>query len=65
MSLPNSKAHSASAAEKPNTSAITAQRSGHGRWLRTITRGALIDRRRRNSFQRMRGDMPETNEAAS
>ena len=43
----------ASAAEKPNTNANTAQRSGHGRWLRTIMRGALIDRRRRSSFQRI------------
>ena len=43
MSLPNSKAHSAKAAEKPNIKATTAQRNGHGRWLRTIMRGALID----------------------
>jgi hypothetical protein len=46
------------AAEKPNTTAITAQRNGHGRWRVTMTRGALIDRRRRNSFQRMRGADP-------
>ena len=61
MSLPNSKAQSASAAEKPNTSASTAQRSGHGRWLRTIMRGALIDSRRRSNFQRMdaTNDEPE------
>lgn len=31
MSLPNSKAHIASAAENPSVSATTAQRSGHGR----------------------------------
>jgi hypothetical protein len=53
MSLPNSKAHRASAAENPKASANTAQRTGHGRWLRTIMRGALIDIRRRKSFQRI------------
>ena len=36
-----------------STTAATAQRSGQGRWLRTMTRGALTDRRRRSSFQRM------------
>ena len=36
-----------------NVGATTAQRSGHGRWLRTIMRGALIDRRRRSNFRRM------------
>jgi hypothetical protein len=41
------------AAEKPNMTATTAQRSGHGMWRRTVTRGALMDRRRRSSFQRM------------
>src|SRR3954462_14946261 len=55
MSLPNSKAHSDSAAEKPSASANTAQRSGQGRWLRTITRGALIDMRLRSNFQRILG----------
>ena len=34
MLLPNSKAQSASAAEKPNTSAITAHRNGQGSRLR-------------------------------
>ena len=53
MSLPNSNAHRPIAAENPNTSAITAQRNGQGRWRVTITRGALTDSRRRNSFQRM------------
>ena len=53
MSLPNSNAHKASAAEKPNANASTTHRSGHGRWLRTIMRGALIERRRRSSFQRI------------
>jgi hypothetical protein len=55
MSLPNSKAHKARAAENPSISASTAQRKGQGRWLRTIMRGALTDRRRRSSFQRMVG----------
>ncbi len=52
MSLPNSNAHSDKAAEKPNINAMTAQRNGHGRWLRTIMRGALTDSLRRSSFQR-------------
>ena len=54
MSLPNSNAHRPIAAEKPNTSAITAQRNGHGRCRVTMTRGAVMDSRRRNNFQRMR-----------
>jgi hypothetical protein len=41
------------AAEKPRTTAATAQRKGQGRWLRTIMRGALTESRRRSSFQRM------------
>ena len=53
MLLPNSKAHRANAAEKPNISAITTQRKGHGKWLRTIMRGALIDIRRLNNFKRI------------
>ena len=53
MSLPNSNAHIAMAAENPSTTAIKAQRNGHGKWLRTIIRGALIDSLRRNSFQRI------------
>ena len=44
MPLPNSKAHKASAAEKPKARAATAQRMGHGRWLRTVMRGALTGR---------------------
>jgi hypothetical protein len=41
MSLPNSKAHRANAAEKPSTKAPTAQRKGHGSELRTLMRGEL------------------------
>jgi hypothetical protein len=43
------------AAEKPNITAAMAQRSGQGKWLRTIILGALTERRRRSSFQRMAG----------
>jgi hypothetical protein len=45
----------AMAAEKPKTSAARAHRSGQGRWLRTIMRGALTDSLRRINFQRMFG----------
>ena len=38
MRLPNSNAHRATVAEKPNISAITARRNGHDRWLRAIMR---------------------------
>ena len=36
-----------------NISAMTAHRNGHGKWLRTIMRGALIDIRRRSNFRRI------------
>jgi hypothetical protein len=38
---------------KPERQRQTAQRSGHGRWLRTIMRGALTESRRRSNFQRI------------
>ena len=51
MSLPNSKAHSAMAAQNPSTERAPAQRSGQGMALRTAIRGALMVRRRRSSFR--------------
>jgi hypothetical protein len=55
MLLPNSKAHSAIAPQKPSTIAATAQRSGQGKALRTAMRGALIVSRRRRSLKRIQG----------
>lgn len=56
MLLPNSNAHSAMAAQNPNTTASMIQRSGQGSALRTATRGAEIVRRRRSRRKRIGRD---------
>ncbi len=53
MSLPNSNAHTANAAEKPNNNAHSTQRRGQGMALRTDTRGALTVSLLRNRRKRI------------
>ncbi|GAB4088099.1 hypothetical protein GCM10028785_07680 [Hydrogenophaga soli] len=52
MSRPNSKAVTATAADKPNTSPASNHFNGQGNALRMAMRGALTVNRRRHNLRR-------------